>query len=199
MGACAHPHITRESGVSVVRHRLIQACCAVIVLVTLSSAWVAADTTTGTTSVTLQASNTATGCAIWFEPAEPIRFGRLVPPFDGPSVQTFSLRVVNGQAIVPAHCAVTVGGSSFLLNGIEQRSIHHIKLEQAAGATASVKLVPRVSEMALGELQAVLVHSPSASGWAVVLVTLDPAGLPRLPADAVVIGTITLTLSDIAP
>lgn len=182
-----------------VRHRLIQACCAVILLMTLSSVWVAADTTTGTTSVTLQASSTATGCAIWFEPAKPIRFGRLAPPFDGPIVQTFSLRVVNGQAIVPAHCAVTVGGSSFLFEGIEQLSIHRIKLEQAAEATVPVRLVPRVNAMALGELQSVLVQSPSAGGCAIVLVTLDPTGLPRLPADAAVTGTLTLTLSDIAP
>ncbi len=166
---------------------------------TLSSAWVTADTSTGTTSVTLQASSTATGCAIWFEPARPVRFGRLTPPFDSPVTQTFSLRVINGQAIVPAHCAVTVGGSSFRHDGIELRTIHSVKLEQATGATAPVELVPRVNAMALGELQAVLVQSPPASGCAIVLVTLDPARLPRLPADAVVTGTLTLTLSDIAP
>lgn len=181
------------------RYRVIQTLCAVILLMTLSSAWVAADTTTGTTDVMLQGNPAATGCAIWFEPAQPIRFGRLTPPFDSPITRTFSLRVVNGHSVVPAYCAVTVGGSSLLRDGIELRSIHNIKLEQAIGATAPVRLVPRVNAMAFGELQAVLVQSPPASACAVVLVTLDPAGIPRLPADAVITGTLTLTLSDIAP
>lgn len=155
-----------------------------------------------TTDVTLQGDANGTGCAIWLEPAEPIRFGVLVPPIrseDRLVSREFSLRVVNGQAVATSSCVVTTGGASFQWNELEVRSVHALKLSKSPTSGLSVRQVPQVNEMADGELQSILVQSPSASGCAIVLATLDLSSLGLLRADAIVRGTLTLTMSDTAP
>lgn len=154
------------------------------------------------TSVTLQGDANGTGCAIWLEPAQPIRFGVLKPPAraeDQLVSQQFSLRIVNGRDVSTSSCVVTAGGASFRWNDAEVLPIHTAKLSQAAGSSSSTLLVPQVNVMAEDEPQSILVKSPRASGCAIVIATIDLSSLAVLPTDAIVLGTLTLTMSNTAP
>jgi hypothetical protein len=111
----------------------------------------------------------------------------------------FSLRVVNGRDVSPSSCRVTVGGASFVQTEKTESSIHALKLTQSHSSIVPVRLVPQVNEMAIGELQSVLVQSPPFGGCAIVIATLDTTSIPVLPAGAVILGTLTLTMSDVAP
>jgi hypothetical protein len=191
-----------ESGAGVLRHRLIQSLCAFVLLMAAPSVALAEGTTVSNTDVTLQGDANGTGCAIWLEPAEPIRFGALAPPTSAEiySVsQKFSLRVVNGKDVWPSTCTVTTGGAPFVWNGAEALAIHEVKLAQSPSSTVSVLLVPQVNAMASGELQSVLVKSPTFGGRAIVVAVLDISLIPELPVDAAIVGTLTFTMSDIAP
>jgi hypothetical protein len=191
-----------ESGAGVSRHRLIQALCAFILLMIAPSASLAQDSTVSSTSVTLQGDADGTGCAIWLEPAQPVRYGDLKPPVrpeDRAISQEFSLRVVNGRAVSPSSCVVTAGGSAFTSTGNEVLSIHALKLEQSLSSGVSVRLVPQLNDITRGELQSILVQSPEFGGCAIVAAILDTTSIPVLPDHAVIVGTVTLTMSDIAP
>lgn len=181
------------------RLRSIPALCAIALLAAVPSTARSEGTATIPASVTLEGDANGPGCAIWLEPAEPVRFGVPASPEDPVVSREFSLRVVNGQKVVTTSCAVTTGGASFQWKEAPVRSIHTVKLAQSAESAIPVLLVPQVKEMAESELQSVLVQSPATGGCAVVTVTLDTAGLPALPRDAVVTGTLTLTVSDVAP
>ncbi|CAN5645443.1 hypothetical protein BH09CHL1_BH09CHL1_01140 [soil metagenome] len=155
-----------------------------------------------TTSVTLQGDENGTGCAIWLEPAEPMLLG-ILSSATGNERQLvsrqFSLRVVNGHDVLPSSCVVTVGGASFQSDDAKQLAIHKLKLSQSPDSDLSVYLVPQVNEMAAGEMQSILVKAPEANGCAMIVATLEFSALPLLPAGAIVLGTLTLTMSDTAP
>lgn len=183
------------------RHSMIAILCALLVLAATPSAS-RADETSTTTSVTLQGKPERSGCAVWLVPAEPVRFGVLTPP-SGPEnlpvAQAFSLLVLAGSDETSARCTVTTGGSSFRWNDRDVRSIHAIKLTESATSTVPVLPVPQVNDMTGGELQSILMTTPEQSGCAIVVATLDRNALPTLPTDAIVLGTLTLTLSAAAP
>lgn len=174
---------------------------ALVLVLTIPSASFAGSSVVST-NVTLLGDTNGTGCAVWVQPAEPIVFGtasalrRSTARFVS---RTLGLRVVNGRDVATDRCMITIGGSSFVAGDIEARSIHLLKLSQSPASTAPVHLVPRVNEMALGELQSILVLSPSHGACAVVDLALDTEGIPTLLSDEPVIGTLTFTLSNAAP
>jgi hypothetical protein len=161
-----------------------------------------ADSSGITTSVILSGDANGTGCAVWVASSIPISFGELSSldiAHDRFVSQALNLRIVNGQDVTPSSCTVTVGGSSFMASATERRSIHMLKLSQSPASTVPVLLVPQVNEMALGELQSTLVQAPQPGGCVVVTATLDIPRLPVLASNELATGTVTLTLSGVAP
>jgi hypothetical protein len=154
------------------------------------------------TDVTLLGDVDGTGCAAWMQPAGAISFGArssLRPDGDHVLSREIALRVVNGRDVDTSACTVTVGGASFMSDGYELRSIRTLMLAQAPTSDVPVRLAPQVNEMARGALQAVLISSPRTGGCARVIASLNTEGFPAFPFDTRVIGTLTLTLSDVAP
>jgi hypothetical protein len=191
----------RESGARVLRRRVHYALAALALVMAMPLVSRAGGSAVST-DVTLLGDADGTGCAAWIQPAGALSFGALSPSQpDGDHVlfREITLRVVNGRDVDTSACTVTAGGASFMADGLELRSIHTLMLAQSPSSTVLVRLVPGVNEMARGESQAVLISSPATGGCAVITASLHTEGLPAFPFDTRVTGTLTLTLSDVAP
>jgi hypothetical protein len=182
--------------------RRLQYALSTLILVMATPLASLADSSAVSTEATLLGDADGTGCAVWVQPAGEIAFGALVPlRLDGssPLSRELALQVVNGRDVDTSACTVTAGGASFMANGFELRSIHTLMLAPSPVSGVPTRLVPQVNEIAQGELQAMLISSPQTGECAVVTASLTTEGLPALPFNTRVIGTLTLTLSGVTP